>query len=196
MSDQLLVGELKNFPPEAQQKIETAGGLKPFLLESLRFVMYGELIGLMSHAVCLQHSLDDDASLFADFPSPIRSMDDSESKGSSHLNPTAKEFLPQFQHLSLSDSSESYDLSNCPVLPSPYIFVSPNLNYPLELQDVPETVKPDVQDSEYPDYFPNIQLNTFNTEALSTDSNYIHFNKDVFVQVRSFKNPFILHGAF
>uniref|UniRef100_A0A4W4FM73 RING-type E3 ubiquitin transferase n=1 Tax=Electrophorus electricus TaxID=8005 RepID=A0A4W4FM73_ELEEL len=82
-SDPLLVGELENFPAEAQQKISAAGGLEPFLCESLRFYMMDNLIGLMGHAVSLQVP--------------------------SHLNPTAKEFLPQFEHLNVSDSNMSYD---------------------------------------------------------------------------------------
>lgn len=180
VSDPRFVGELKNFPPEALQKIEAAGGLKPFLLESLRFVMIDDSIGLTSHAVYLKHTVDD-----------------SVPKGSSHLNPTAKEFLPQLKHLSLSDSSESYDQHTCPVLPSPYVYFPQNLNYAFGLQDIPGTVKPDVQDTEYPGYFPNIPLNAPSTEALSSDKD-INFKEDVcpkiktvFVQVRSFKNLFI-----
>ncbi|XP_034168674.2 E3 ubiquitin-protein ligase TTC3 isoform X1 [Pangasianodon hypophthalmus] len=192
VSDQLLVGELKNFPPEAQQKIEAAGGLEHFLLESLRFVIYDGIIGLTSHAVCLQHTVDDDAFLLANFPPHTWSKVDSEPKGSSHLNPTAKEFLPQTKHLSLNDSSESYDHATCPVLPSPYVFppqISQNLNYTFGLQDMPGTVKPGVQEAEYHDYFPDVPLDAFNAEALSSVNNYIHFkeaichnSKTIFVQ--------------
>ncbi|XP_029556092.1 E3 ubiquitin-protein ligase TTC3-like [Salmo trutta] len=61
--DPQLVGELDNFPPDAQQMIQEAGGLKPFLLESLRFIMTDNLLGLMKHAVSLQgantHRMDD-----------------------------------------------------------------------------------------------------------------------------------------
>lgn len=83
-SDPLMVGELENFPLEAQQKITAAGGLEAFLLESLRFVMSDNVIGLMKHVV----SLTD--------PSPAPHM--------SHLNPTAKEFWPQTDVLSDSGS--------------------------------------------------------------------------------------------
>lgn len=58
----MLVGQLDNFPPVAQQKIQEAGGLKPFLLESLRFVMMGHRIGLSKHAVSMHqagHGLND-----------------------------------------------------------------------------------------------------------------------------------------
>lgn len=181
ISDQLLVGELTNFPPEALQKIEAAGGLEHFLLESLRFVMHDGVIGLASHAVCFQDTMDSYAC----------SMDDLEPKGSSHLNPTAKEFLPQLKHLSLNDTSESYDQSsttNEPVLPNPYDYFSPNLNYAFGLQDMPGTVKPYSQDAEYPDSFSSIPLNAFSTEA---DNSNINFKEDICpknttVQVRSF----------
>ncbi|XP_028277332.1 E3 ubiquitin-protein ligase TTC3 isoform X2 [Parambassis ranga] len=62
--DPLLVGELRNFPSEAQQKIHAAGGFEHFLLDSLRFIKMGRCIGLTKHAVSLQQaghgaSLDD-----------------------------------------------------------------------------------------------------------------------------------------
>lgn len=50
----LLVGELNNFPPEAQLKIQEAGGIEAFLLGSLRFVRMGRSIGLAKHAVSMQ----------------------------------------------------------------------------------------------------------------------------------------------
>lgn len=191
VSDPLLVGELKNFPLEAQQKIDAAGGLEHFLLGSLRFVMHGHLVGLTLHAVGLQHNVDD--SLFPNFPSHSCSFDDSEPKGSSYLNPTAKEFLPQLKHLSLEDSSESYDHATCPVLPSPYAFVPSiplNLNGAFELTD---TATLELDGAECLDYFPGVLMNALNTEVLSSD-NYINLedacpkSKTSFVQVRSFKN--------
>lgn len=42
----LLVGELHNFPPEAQLKIQEAGGIEPFLLESARFRKMGRSIAV------------------------------------------------------------------------------------------------------------------------------------------------------
>lgn len=42
----LLVGELHNFPAEAQLKIQEAGGIEPFLLESVRFRKMGMSIAL------------------------------------------------------------------------------------------------------------------------------------------------------
>ncbi|KAM6983525.1 E3 ubiquitin-protein ligase TTC3 [Tautogolabrus adspersus] len=62
--DRLLVGELENFPPVAQEKIQEAGGFELFLLESLRFIKIRRCIGLTKHAVSLQQdghraSLDD-----------------------------------------------------------------------------------------------------------------------------------------
>ena len=60
--DPLLVGQLDHFPAEAQRKIQQSGGFKLFLLQSLRFIMMGEHIGLAKHAVSLRdagRSLDD-----------------------------------------------------------------------------------------------------------------------------------------
>ncbi|XP_068187104.1 E3 ubiquitin-protein ligase TTC3 isoform X2 [Antennarius striatus] len=54
--DPVLVGELKYFPPMAQQKISESGGFEPFLLKSLRFVKIGRSIGLAKHAVPLQEA--------------------------------------------------------------------------------------------------------------------------------------------
>lgn len=50
----LLVGELNNFPPEAQLKIQEAGGIEAFLLASPRFIKMGRSIGLAKHAVSMQ----------------------------------------------------------------------------------------------------------------------------------------------
>ncbi|XP_058267623.1 E3 ubiquitin-protein ligase TTC3 isoform X2 [Hemibagrus wyckioides] len=183
VSHPLLVGELPNFPQEALQKIEAAGGLKNFLLESLRFATVSKegLIGLPLHAVYFQHMDDDDSSLSANF-SYTCSMDDSEAKGSSLLNPAAKEFLPQSKHLAPNDNSDSYDHASCPVLPSPYDLIpqsSQNANYAFGMQDIPGTVKPDEQAAGYHDYFPILPLNAFNNEVFSSDNNYIHFNEDL-----------------
>ncbi|XP_016417693.1 E3 ubiquitin-protein ligase TTC3-like [Sinocyclocheilus rhinocerous] len=119
-----MVGELENFPPEAQQKIADAGGLESFLLESLRFVMMDELIGLMKHAVCLTDSLPP-----------------------SHLNPSAEEFWPHADalsdtasHLSLPDDDPEESASSDPflLLPDPYAFECPVSDYEYLAADVLE----------------------------------------------------------
>ncbi|NXO75744.1 TTC3 ligase, partial [Sitta europaea] len=46
MNNQLLVGEYENFPEETRRAVEAAGGLEPFLLQSLRFILVGNLLGL------------------------------------------------------------------------------------------------------------------------------------------------------
>ncbi|CAB1316543.1 unnamed protein product, partial [Coregonus sp. 'balchen'] len=95
--DPLLVGELDNFPPDAQQKIQEAGGLKPFLLESLRFVMTDNLLGLMKHAVSLQdantHRMDN-LDFIGDIPNRLS------------LNPSAMAFLPNSQDSGTRDYDE------------------------------------------------------------------------------------------
>ncbi|NXQ15346.1 TTC3 ligase, partial [Peucedramus taeniatus] len=46
INNKLLVGEYENFPEETRKVVEDAGGLEPFLLKSLRFIMLDNLIGL------------------------------------------------------------------------------------------------------------------------------------------------------
>ncbi|KAK7121134.1 hypothetical protein R3I94_020942 [Phoxinus phoxinus] len=114
-ADPLMVGELENFPPEAQQKIVDAGGLKPFLLESLRFTMTEELIGLMKHAVSLTDS------------------------GPSHLNPSAREFCPladalsddfaQISLCSFDSKDEPVSSDPFPMFPDPYDSECPITDY-------------------------------------------------------------------
>uniref|UniRef100_H3C3U7 RING-type E3 ubiquitin transferase n=1 Tax=Tetraodon nigroviridis TaxID=99883 RepID=H3C3U7_TETNG len=52
--DPLLVGQLDDFPLVAQTSIRESGGLQTFLLQSLRFIRVGSLIGLANHAVLQQ----------------------------------------------------------------------------------------------------------------------------------------------
>ncbi|XP_072515716.1 E3 ubiquitin-protein ligase TTC3 isoform X2 [Salminus brasiliensis] len=190
VSNPLLVGELENFPFEAQRKIEAAGGLEAFLLESLRFVMNENLIGLTKHAASLQHYVADDALRIPHgLPHAFYSDDDEESKGSSHLNPTAKEFLPQFEHfidsnascdalVKFSDEDNSASGLSEPMLPDPYVHGS-QLSHNSGYMFVPEdtnmfgTVKPDVQEAECPDYLLNTHLTVFNS-ALTPDINNIN----------------------
>ncbi|NWY36694.1 TTC3 ligase, partial [Sylvia atricapilla] len=46
INNKLLVGEYENFPEETRKVVEDQGGLEPFLLKSLRFIMVDNLIGL------------------------------------------------------------------------------------------------------------------------------------------------------
>ncbi|NXB64029.1 TTC3 ligase, partial [Struthidea cinerea] len=46
VNNKLLVGEYENFPEETRKVVEDEGGLEPFLLKSLRFIMVDNLIGL------------------------------------------------------------------------------------------------------------------------------------------------------
>ncbi|XP_062341031.1 E3 ubiquitin-protein ligase TTC3 isoform X2 [Osmerus eperlanus] len=98
--DPLLVGLLDSFPPEAQQKIQEAGGLQPFLLSSLRFVMNGDLIGLMKHAVTLQYTATAHQQLnHLDYiGDPSYRLD---------LNPSAGEFHPCSGDMGMDDFSET-----------------------------------------------------------------------------------------
>ncbi|NWR11730.1 TTC3 ligase, partial [Paradoxornis webbianus] len=46
INNKLLVGEYENFPEETRKVVEDEGGLEPFLLKSLRFIMVDNLIAL------------------------------------------------------------------------------------------------------------------------------------------------------
>ncbi|XP_036603868.1 E3 ubiquitin-protein ligase TTC3 [Trichosurus vulpecula] len=100
IDDKLLVGEYEHFPEETRKIVEEAGGLKSFLLDSLRFVMIDNYIGLMKDAVQLKKnkttgaageestSLDEKDSVF----SPCFQKNASQLR--LQLNPAAKEFKP------------------------------------------------------------------------------------------------------
>lgn len=108
--DPLLVGELENFPSEAKQKIEAAGGFEPFLLDSLRFIKIGRCIGLAKHAVSLQQtergaSLDD-----------LDEIVDLDNNSESPFLYTGDETsFTSYMHDYSSAQTEGY-----PVLPNPY----------------------------------------------------------------------------
>lgn len=89
----LLVGEYEDFPPDTRRIVENAGGLKSFLLGSLRFVMVDDLIGLMKHAVMLQENTE---IIEIDENNYSESLycQQNNFHSSSSLNPTAKEFKP------------------------------------------------------------------------------------------------------
>ncbi|XP_070773182.1 E3 ubiquitin-protein ligase TTC3 [Enoplosus armatus] len=112
--DPLLVGELENFPPVAQQKIKEAGGFESFLLESLRFIKMGKCIGLTKHAVSLQQaghgaSLDD-LDVIVDPDTNSESPD---------LHADHDSAFTSYRDSYSSAQTEVY-----PVLPSPYVFAS------------------------------------------------------------------------
>ncbi|XP_066555587.1 E3 ubiquitin-protein ligase TTC3 isoform X2 [Amia ocellicauda] len=154
--NQLLVGEFENFPPEAQQKIEEAGGLKSFLLGSLRFVLTDNLLGLMKHAVSLQDKMvEENGYAVKEHPIDLLSNKDPEDnpQKTAPLNPTAEEFKPGHHstfdlpfHNSdimvspgtpLLSADESLSITTLPLIetnPYTYAGIAPGPIYP-----VPET---------------------------------------------------------
>ncbi|XP_078416432.1 E3 ubiquitin-protein ligase TTC3 [Cetorhinus maximus] len=113
IDDPMLVSEFENFPPEAQELVQNSGGLKSFLMESLRFVVINNLIGLMKHAVQLK-SLALNAATRGTEESKNNSDEVSNEslRPAAHLNPTAKEFKPvSFHQSSLSCPSVTNSLS-------------------------------------------------------------------------------------
>ncbi|XP_048458872.1 E3 ubiquitin-protein ligase TTC3 [Rhincodon typus] len=116
IDNQMLVGEFENFPPEAQELVRKTGGLKSFLMESLRFVVINNLIGLMKHAVQLKSlAISEKAATRGTEESEINSDEVSNEslRPVAHLNPTAKEFKPvSFHQSSLSVTSSLSEIQN------------------------------------------------------------------------------------
>ncbi|XP_050772260.1 E3 ubiquitin-protein ligase TTC3 isoform X2 [Gopherus flavomarginatus] len=95
IDDKLLIGEYEHFPAEARKIVEDAGGLKPFLLESLHFVMMDNLIGLMKHAILLKENTETEEDTRNEEENHINYQNSLEnSKSKLQLNPAAKEFKP------------------------------------------------------------------------------------------------------
>ncbi|XP_019384464.1 PREDICTED: E3 ubiquitin-protein ligase TTC3 isoform X4 [Crocodylus porosus] len=100
IDDKLLVGEYEHFPEEARKIVENAGGLKPFLLRSVRFVLIDNCIGLMKHAILFKGNAD----ILAETKEATRNEEENciagpniqgnSSKSKLQLNPAAKEFKP------------------------------------------------------------------------------------------------------
>ncbi|KAJ6662441.1 hypothetical protein lerEdw1_011854 [Lerista edwardsae] len=91
----LLIGEYECFPAATRKIVEDAGGLKSFLLESLRFVMMDDLIGLMKHAVILKENTGVKGNMSnEENVSTHLNNQENNSQSKPRLNPAAKEFTP------------------------------------------------------------------------------------------------------
>ncbi|XP_060090251.1 E3 ubiquitin-protein ligase TTC3 [Heteronotia binoei] len=112
----LLIGEYEYFPVATRKIVEDAGGLKSFLLQSLRFIMMGDLIGLMKHAVMLNENVDvsgvEKKNRNGDY-STCLTCQEQNSESKLHLNPAAKEFKP-VSHINKSHVPTRTDsVANC-----------------------------------------------------------------------------------
>ncbi|XP_063306349.1 E3 ubiquitin-protein ligase TTC3 [Pelobates fuscus] len=100
VDNQLLVGEYNGFPDDTHRLVEESGGLKKFLLESNRFAMVGDLLGLPMQAALLE----------SDVVGPT-------------LNPTAQEFSPTAN----KPCSEIFHTNNTSTIPYyPYSTIAIN----------------------------------------------------------------------
>lgn len=94
----LLVEEYEYFPVATRKIVEDAGGLKTFLLESPRFVMMDDLIGLMKHAVMLEENADvtvvEQKIRNEEYYSAYLNNQETYIQSKHRLNPAAKEFRP------------------------------------------------------------------------------------------------------
>ncbi|KFP54731.1 E3 ubiquitin-protein ligase TTC3, partial [Cathartes aura] len=95
INNKLLVGEYEHFPEEARKIVEDEGGLKSFLLKSLRFIMVDNLIGLRKHAVLIKENANRNETGDNEEENYIvRDVQENSSQNKLQLNPAAKEFKP------------------------------------------------------------------------------------------------------
>ncbi|XP_064413293.1 E3 ubiquitin-protein ligase TTC3 isoform X2 [Latimeria chalumnae] len=112
IDNELLTSQFKIFPSEAQELVQNSGGLKPFLLESLRFVMMDNLIGLMKHAVLLKETAEENdgmkTELENDSSALLKFYKENSAASGIHLDPAAKEFQPNRNLLDLTNGTLSF----------------------------------------------------------------------------------------
>ncbi|XP_068273537.1 E3 ubiquitin-protein ligase TTC3 isoform X2 [Nyctibius grandis] len=95
INNKLLVGEYEHFPEEARKIVEDEGGLKSFLLKSLRFIMVDNLIGLRKHAVFMKENTKrNETGNNEEENDIVCDVQENSSENKLQLNPAAKEFKP------------------------------------------------------------------------------------------------------
>ncbi|XP_069727681.1 E3 ubiquitin-protein ligase TTC3 isoform X3 [Phaenicophaeus curvirostris] len=95
INNKLLIGEYEHFPVEARKIVEDEGGLKRFLLKSLRFIMVDNLIGLRKHDVLIKESTNrNETGNNEEENDIVCNVQEDSSQNKLQLNPAAKEFKP------------------------------------------------------------------------------------------------------
>ncbi|XP_072702580.1 E3 ubiquitin-protein ligase TTC3 isoform X3 [Ciconia boyciana] len=94
INNKLLVGEYEHFPEEARKIVEDEGGLKSFLLKSLRFIMVDNLIGLRKHAALIKENTNRNETGDKEENGIVCDVQENASQNKLQLNPAAKEFKP------------------------------------------------------------------------------------------------------
>ncbi|XP_072792022.1 E3 ubiquitin-protein ligase TTC3 isoform X4 [Taeniopygia guttata] len=94
INNKLLVGEYENFPEETRKVVEDSGGLEPFLLKSLRFIMMDNLIGLRKHSVLFEGNPSRNEPGSNKKENPPGEFQRNSSHSKLPLNPYAQEFKP------------------------------------------------------------------------------------------------------
>ncbi|XP_009694680.1 PREDICTED: E3 ubiquitin-protein ligase TTC3-like, partial [Cariama cristata] len=110
INNKLLVGEYEHFPEEARKIVEDEGGLKSFLLKSLRFIMIDNLIGLRKHAVLINENTNRNETGDNEENYIVCDVQEDSSQHKLQLNPAAKEFKP-LSHPKQPHISTSTDLT-------------------------------------------------------------------------------------
>ncbi|XP_037992049.1 E3 ubiquitin-protein ligase TTC3 [Motacilla alba alba] len=91
INNKLLVGEYENFPEATRKVVEDEGGLEPFLLKSLRFIMVDNLIGLKKHSALFEGDPSRNGNKKENPPGELQG---NSSHSKPPLNPYAQEFKP------------------------------------------------------------------------------------------------------
>ncbi|XP_064923759.1 E3 ubiquitin-protein ligase TTC3 isoform X1 [Columba livia] len=95
IDNKLLIGEYEHFPEETRKIVEDEGGLKSFLLKSLRFIMVDNLVGLKKHAILLKENTNrNEPGYNKEENSLACNVQEDSSQKKLQLNPAAKEFKP------------------------------------------------------------------------------------------------------
>ncbi|XP_009986041.1 PREDICTED: E3 ubiquitin-protein ligase TTC3, partial [Tauraco erythrolophus] len=95
IDNKLLIGEYEHFPEEARKIVEDEGGLKSFLLKSLRFIMVDNLIGLRKHEVLIKENTNrNETGDSEEENDTVCDVQKNSSQNKLQLNPAAKEFKP------------------------------------------------------------------------------------------------------
>ncbi|KAM8819862.1 E3 ubiquitin-protein ligase TTC3 [Eudromia elegans] len=176
INDKLLVGEYEQFPEETRKIVEDAGGLKSFLLDSLRFVMMDNVIGLMKHAALIKEITILNETGDNEAGNNMCCDTQSSSRNKVQLNPTAKEFTPlsytKQPHISSStDGSDTscgipeYLAYSLPIsYESMHFLHSQNMNTIENESSFSDAVNIIEHDSSFSDAFPDC-LDTKNVDA-------------------------------
>ncbi|KFZ52664.1 E3 ubiquitin-protein ligase TTC3, partial [Podiceps cristatus] len=160
INDKLLVREYEHFPEEAQKIVEDEGGLKSFLLKSLRFITVDNLIGLRKHAVLLkEYTNRNETGDNEEENYIVCDVQENSSQTKLQLNPAAKEFKP-LSYPKQPHISTSTDLTVASYETPQYLPWS----FPTSCKSVPSLHSPNIDTIENESSFSGILVKCFDSK--------------------------------